>query len=78
MTFDMQRNGRTTKPQGLKELPLDARPRHARQERLAAWGLPGDVPCDRLPVPDDAARRGRDREVCRRTPPRVLGFSERV
>ena len=37
---------------------LDARPRRAHQERPAAWGLPGGVPRDRLPVPDDAACRG--------------------
>ena len=30
---------RPLRPQGLKDLPLDARPRRAHQERLAAWGL---------------------------------------
>ena len=48
---------RPLRPQGLKDLPLDARPRRAHQESLAAWGLPGGVPRDRLPVPDDAACR---------------------
>jgi hypothetical protein len=32
MTSDMQRNGRTTKAQGLKDLPLDAGPRRAHPE----------------------------------------------
>ena len=57
-----QRNGRLNtqqlRPRKDLNLPLDARPRRTHQERLAAWGLPGGVPRDRLPVPDDAARRG--------------------
>ena len=33
-----------------KDLPLDARPRQAHQERRTAWELPGGLPRDRLPV----------------------------
>ena len=52
---------RSNNRSGRKDLNLpylDARPRRAHQERLAAWGLPSGGPRDRLPVPDDATRRG--------------------